>query len=79
MTLVSYIDCLSQPIREEYSPSFVTSQRLPLIIIIHPPPPNNNFLSSLFSFHPQATIKQRVSMNVKAFYNRETKCLPAFL
>ena len=67
MTLVSCIDYLGQPIREEYSPSFVTSQLLPLIIIIHPPPPNNNFLSSLFSFHLQTTMTQRVNMSVKAF------------
>ena len=66
MTLVSYIDCLSQPIREEYSPSFFTCQLLPLIIINHPLPRNNYFLSSSFSFHPQTTMPQRVNMCVKA-------------
>ena len=79
MTLVSYIDYLCQPIREEHFPSFFTCQLLPLIIINHPPAPNNHFFSPLFSFHTQATMTQRVNMNVKAFWNRETKCLPAFL
>ena len=66
MTLVSYIDYLNQPIRKEYSPSFFTCQLLPLIIIYHPPPRNNHFLYSLFSFHPQTTMSQRVNMGVKA-------------
>ena len=66
MTLVSYIDYLNQPIRKEYSPSFFTCQLLPLIIINHPPPRNNHFLYSLFSFHPQTTMSQRVNMGVKA-------------
>lgn len=73
MTLVSYIDYLSQPIREEYSLYFFTWQLLPLIIINHPPLRNNHFLSSSFSFHPQTSMKQRVNMSVKAFCNRETK------
>ena len=67
MTLVSCIDYLGQPIREEHSPSFFTCQLLPLIIINHPPAPNNHFFSPLFSFHTQATMTQRVNMNVKAF------------
>ena len=71
MTLVSYIDCLSQPIREEYSPSFFTCQLLPLIIIFHPPSTINHFPSSLFSFHPQTAMIQRVNMSVKAFWNRK--------
>ena len=84
MTLVSYIDCLSQPIREEYSPSFFTCQLLPLIIINHPSPRNNHFLYSLFSFHPQATMPQRVNMGVKAknikrlFFKKDIRPLLAF-
>lgn len=60
MTLVNYIDYWYQPIREEYSPSFFTCQLLPLIIIFHPPSPINHILSSLFSFHPQTAMIQRV-------------------
>ena len=84
MTLVSYIDYQSQPIREEYSLYFFTWQLLPLIIINHPPPRNNHFLYSLFSFHPQATMPQRVNMGVKAknikrlFFKKDIRPLLAF-
>ena len=84
MTLVSYIDCLNQPIRKEYSPSFFTCQLLPLIIINHPPPRNNHFLSSLFSFHPQTTMPQQVNMCVKEkiikrlFFKKDIRPLLAF-
>ena len=77
-TLVSYIDYWYQSIREEYSPSFFTCQLLPLIIIFHPPSPINHILSSLFSFHPQASMKQRVNMSVKAFWNRHGNRLEGF-
>ena len=84
MTLVSYIDYLGQPIREEHSPSFFTCQLLPLIIINHPPPRNNHFLYSLFSFHPQTTTSQWVNMGVKAknikrlFFKKDIRPLLAF-